>query len=88
VQVLGLDTDATDAQIKSAYRKMSLKYHPDKNVDNPEAAAMFLAVARAHNTLTDPVAKENWAKWGNPDGRQSLAVRRRTPVCGTCVRAP
>ena len=34
-----------------------------------------LQVARAYKTLTDPVAKENFEKFGNPDGRQSLAVR-------------
>ncbi len=34
-----------------------------------------MQVARAYKTLTDPVAKENFEKFGNPDGRQSLAVR-------------
>lgn len=50
------------------------RYHPDKNRNNPGAADQFLLVAKAHEALTDPVAKENYAKYGNPDGRQSLKV--------------
>ena len=73
---MGIAPGATDAAIKSAYRKMSLLYHPDKNAPGDEAAAkMFIEVARAYKTLTDPIAKENYEKYGNPDGRQSLAVR-------------
>ncbi len=69
-----MEPGIAEAALKSAYRRMSLLYHPDKNPDNAEAAAMFIEVARAYKTLTDPVAKENFEKYGNPDGRQSLAV--------------
>lgn len=75
-QILQIDRGASDAEIKSAYRKLSLLYHPDKNPGNEEAAKMFMAVAKAHETLTDPTAKENWEKYGNPDGRQSFGVRK------------
>lgn len=60
--------------IKKAYKKMSLKWHPDKNPNNPAAEAKFMMVAKAYEALTDPTAKENFEKFGNPDGKQSLEV--------------
>lgn len=61
-------------KIKKAYKTMSLKWHPDKNPNNPAAEAKFMMVAKAYEALTDPVAKENFEKFGNPDGKQSLEV--------------
>lgn len=42
--------------------------HPDKNPDNPQAIDDFLKLNKAHQILTDPVARDNFAKYGNPDG--------------------
>jgi len=72
--ILGLDSGADTKTIKKAYRDLSLKWHPDKNPNNPAAEATFMIVAKAYGALTDPVAKENWEKYGNPDGKQSLEV--------------
>eukprot|EP00544_Gedaniella_sp_CCMP2646_P006368 CAMPEP_0202483462 /NCGR_PEP_ID=MMETSP1361-20130828/2702_1 /ASSEMBLY_ACC=CAM_ASM_000849 /TAXON_ID=210615 /ORGANISM="Staurosira complex sp., Strain CCMP2646" /LENGTH=637 /DNA_ID=CAMNT_0049111739 /DNA_START=101 /DNA_END=2014 /DNA_ORIENTATION=- len=72
--ILEIDRTADTKQIKRAYRDLSLKYHPDKNPNNPAAEARFMMVAKAYEALTDEVAKENFEKYGNPDGKQSLEV--------------
>jgi len=72
--ILGIDSGAAVKGIKKAYRELSLKYHPDKNPNNPAAEAKFMMVAKAYGALTDPIAKKNWEEFGNPDGKQSLEV--------------
>lgn len=72
--ILELEGSADAKAIKKAYRNLSLKWHPDKNPNNPAAEAKFMMVAKAYEALTDPVAKENYEKYGNPDGKQNLEV--------------
>jgi translocation protein SEC63 len=48
-----------------------LQYHPDKQGGNAE---LFQRIAKAYEALTDPIARENYEKYGNPDGRQALEV--------------
>mmetsp|Transcript_10062 Transcript_10062/g.22232 ORF Transcript_10062/g.22232 Transcript_10062/m.22232 type:complete len:584 (+) Transcript_10062:35-1786(+) len=74
-RLLELGRSAGKAEIKKAWRKFSLMYHPDKNKD-PGATEKFLLLKKAYDSLTDPVASENYKKYGNPDGpsRVNLGV--------------
>jgi len=72
--ILDVASEATNRQIKSAYRRLSLQYHPDKNPDDPLAASRFIQISKAYAALTDEVAKRNWEKYGNPDGPQTTKV--------------
>lgn len=73
-KILGVDTSTELKKVKKAFREKSLKWHPDKNPNNPAAEAMFMMINKAYEALTDPVSKENFEKYGNPDGKQSLEV--------------
>ncbi|CAN6178622.1 unnamed protein product [Urochloa humidicola] len=53
-EVLGVGRSATDQEIKSAFRRMALKYHPDKNGDDPVASDRFQEVTFSYNILSDP----------------------------------
>ena len=75
-----MDPNAEDKEIRKAYRKLSLEYHPDKNQGNKLAEEMFMKVAKAYEALTDEEAKKNWLEYGNPDGKQSLEVSIGLPT--------
>lgn len=53
-EILGVPKNATDQEIKKAYRTMAKKYHPDMNKDNKEAEAKFKEVQEANEVLSDP----------------------------------
>ena len=52
-EVLGVDRSASAAEIKKAYRKLAIKYHPDKNPDNKEAEEKFKEAAEAYEILSN-----------------------------------
>lgn len=72
--ILGIEQGAALNEIKKAYRRLSLKYHPDKNIGNKVAEEMFMKIAKAYEALTDETSKDNYEKFGNPDGKQALEV--------------
>ncbi|KAI4344663.1 hypothetical protein L6164_011862 [Bauhinia variegata] len=72
--ILGLEPGAPESEIKKKYRRLSVQYHPDKNPD-PEAHKYFVEfIAKAYQALTDPIARENYEKYGHPDGRQGFQM--------------
>ncbi|KAK6304000.1 hypothetical protein J4Q44_G00264540 [Coregonus suidteri] len=63
--VLGIDKNATPEDIKKSYRKLALKFHPDKNPDNPEAADKFKEINNAHAILNDCTKRNIYDKYGS-----------------------
>ncbi|XP_066593566.1 dnaJ homolog subfamily C member 5 isoform X2 [Prorops nasuta] len=64
-QILEIPKTATPEEIKKTYRKLALKYHPDKNPNNPEAAEKFKEINRAHSILTDLTKRNIYDNYGS-----------------------
>jgi molecular chaperone DnaJ len=64
-EVLGIDRQASDQQIKSAYRKLALKYHPDRNPANKQAEEHFKEAAEAYAVLADPEKRGLYDRFGH-----------------------
>ena len=84
-EILGISHSASELEIKKAYKKLSLVHHPDRwakkdKADRALAETRFIMVAKAYEALTDPIARENFQKYGNPDGRQALEMSIGLPA--------
>nr|CAH7756661.1 unnamed protein product [Callosobruchus chinensis] len=64
-EILALPKTATSEEIKKTYRRLALKYHPDKNPNNPEAAEKFKEVNRAHSILSDATKRNIYDNYGS-----------------------
>lgn len=64
-EILGVSRESGEVEIKSAYRKMALKYHPDRNPGNKEAEEQFKEAAEAYDVLTDAEKKQLYDRFGH-----------------------
>ena len=63
--VLGVARNASEQEIKSAYRKLALQYHPDRNPDNKEAEERFKEAAEAYSVLSDSQKRGQYDRFGH-----------------------
>ena len=63
--VLGVGRDAADAELKKAYRKLALKYHPDRNKDDADAAERFKEASEAYEVLSDAQKRRVYDQYGH-----------------------
>ncbi len=64
-EVLGVSKGADEKELKRAYRKLAMQYHPDRNADNPEAEAKFKELNEAYDVLKDPQKKAAYDQMGH-----------------------
>ena len=63
-EVLGVDKNASESDIKRAYRRLAKQYHPDVNPDNPDAEAKFKEIGEAYEVLNDSDKKSRYDQFG------------------------
>ncbi|RME87801.1 MAG: molecular chaperone DnaJ [Planctomycetota bacterium] len=73
-EVLGVSKGASEEEIKKAYRKLALKYHPDKNPDDKDAEEKFKEATEAYEVLTDPEKRKLYDQYGH-DGLKGAGMR-------------
>ena len=64
-EILGVNRDASDDEIKKAYRKLAMKYHPDRNPDNPSAEEKFKEAKEAYEILSDAQKRAAYDQYGH-----------------------
>lgn len=71
-EVLGVSKTATPEELKKAYRKLAIKYHPDKNPGDKEAEEKFKEAAEAYDVLSDPEKRQRYDQFGHSMGPQGF----------------
>ncbi len=64
-EILSIEKTADGEEIKRAYRRLAMKYHPDRNPNDPEAEAKFKECAEAYEVLSDPARKQRYDQYGH-----------------------
>src|SRR5947209_1615010 len=77
--ILGISMSASEKAIKGHYRKLSIKYHPDKvklvgNETLQSANDRWVEITKAYKALTDDEIRRNYQEFGHPDGKQSFSI--------------
>ncbi len=72
-ELLGLDRDASEAQVRRAYRRLARRWHPDLNPGNATAARHYAAITEAFEILVDPVRRRNWDASGAAPAVQAVS---------------
>jgi len=75
--ILGVDRDASEDEIKSAYREKAMEYHPDRNPDDPKAEKKFKQASEAYDVLSDPQKRRRYDRHGHAGLGQDGGGRAR-----------
>lgn len=67
-RLLGVERTATAEEIKKAFRKLAMQYHPDRNPDNKESEEKFKEINEAYSCLSDPQKRANYDRFGSAEG--------------------
>ncbi len=81
-EVLGLPREATQEELKKAYRKLALKYHPDKNADNPDAEKKFKEVSESYEVLSDEKKRQMYDQYGSDALKGAGGMGRNSSAAG------
>ena len=78
-QILGISASATEKEIKKHYKRLSVKFHPDKLVLGPnqtkeQAEGHYIELTKAYKSLTDETIRKNFELYGHPDGKQEMSM--------------
>src|SRR5690349_18361367 len=66
-EILGVKRNASEEEIKSAYRKLAMKYHPDRNPGDKQAEQKFKEVQEAYDVLSDKTKRSNYDRFGTAE---------------------
>ncbi|KAK7969851.1 Sec63 Brl domain-containing protein [Apiospora saccharicola] len=85
-EILGISESLNEKQIKSFYKKLSVKFHPDKARPDPaknetieSLSDRWVDLTKAYQALTDEEVRNNWMMYGNPDGKQGFSISIALP---------
>ena len=73
-KILGVNKDADENEIKKAYRKLAIKYHPDKNLGNKEAEEKFKEINEAYEVLSDKDKRSKYDMYGKEGIKEGVNI--------------